>query len=540
MSVFWRGILAIEGERTGDGRVINAGALRWSDDLANNPLPLMAVFKASGGHDNAVPVGVITRIERDGSFIRGEGMLDDAGENGSEAIRLIQAKMLDGVSVDLDDLTVEYLRGEPDLEIEDSASVKTSSRAALTAAGADDAGKDMELPPVEGDKIVISSTDPETLSEVTDARIRAATLVSIPAFASARIQVVSTTSDTAPDDGVGVAADSPSQVLAATHQTLPTPAPNPSLAATNDGPRAVVTSDPADKILADLMRRAVTPSTQSEAPAAPLDDIEALTAAAPPLEPPRAWFDDPGFSEPSALVITRKGRVYGHAAVWNTCHTGFAGECVIAPHSPSNYAHFKRGSVITAEGDVISTGRITFGTGHANEHATPREALAHYDNTGMAGADVNVGEDAFGIWVAGALLPTIDPVQTRVLRGSPLSGDWRYIDGSLELFALLSVNAPGFPVPRPRVALRASGAIGDPASQQNMRVTSLVAAGMLSPTQIIAPGHPGALSAADIRYLQGLLQSARVMEAQNLRAHMLKIQIENAAKTLGLASTATV
>jgi len=35
---------------------------------------------------------------------------------------------------------------------------------------------------------------------------------------------------------------------------------------------------------------------------------------------------------------------------------------------------------------------------------------------------------------------------------SPVSGDWRWIGGQLELIAVCSVNTPGFPVPRARVA----------------------------------------------------------------------------------------
>jgi hypothetical protein len=42
------------------------------------------------------------------------------------------------------------------------------------------------------------------------------------------------------------------------------------------------------------------------------------------------------------------------------------------------------------------------------------------------------------------------------LRRSPLSGDWRKINGKLRLVAALGVNVPGYPVPR---ALVASGEV---------------------------------------------------------------------------------
>jgi hypothetical protein len=78
-------------------------------------------------------------------------------------------------------------------------------------------------------------------------------------------------------------------------------------------------------------------------------------------------------------------------------------------------------------------------------------------------ADVAAGEDAFGIWVAGALRPDATPEQVRALRASAPSGDWRPIGGRLELVAVCQVNVPGFPVARACVA---SGSL-----------TALVAAG---------------------------------------------------------------
>lgn len=63
-------------------------------------------------------------------------------------------------------------------------------------------------------------------------------------------------------------------------------------------------------------------------------------------------------------------------------------------------------------------------------------------------ADVAIGEDEHGIWVAGAVRPGAAPEQVHALRGSPLSGDWRWIDGEYELVAALAVNTPGFPIPR--------------------------------------------------------------------------------------------
>jgi hypothetical protein len=98
---------------------------------------------------------------------------------------------------------------------------------------------------------------------------------------------------------------------------------------------------------------------------------EALTAAAAglaPLKPPREWFETPEADEPTPLTVTEDGRIYGHAALFGTCHIGNpAGEgvCVEPPTSPSGYAYFHQGTIQTAEGDFVPVGKITIGTGHA-------------------------------------------------------------------------------------------------------------------------------------------------------------------------------
>jgi hypothetical protein len=72
--------------------------------------------------------------------------------------------------------------------------------------------------------------------------------------------------------------------------------------------------------------------------------------------------------------------------------------------------------------------------------------------------DVAAGEDAHGIWIAGALRPDVTPEQVRAFRASAVSGDWRPIGAGLELVAVCSVNVPGFMNPRAE-ALAAGGAI---------------------------------------------------------------------------------
>jgi hypothetical protein len=182
-----------------------------------------------------------------------------------------------------------------------------------------------------------------------------------------------------------------------------------------------------------------------------LEDVTALTAATFPVKPPLAWFDDPNLTAVTPLTIENSGQVFGHIAAWHTSHIGIAGG-VKPPRSKSNYAFFRTGVLETENGDMVDVGQVTLAGGHAPLDATVARAVAHYDNTESAIMDVAAGEDKYGIWVAGALRPEVSDEQVRSIRASSVSGDWRPINGRLELVAVCAVNAPGFPVPRARVA----------------------------------------------------------------------------------------
>lgn len=203
---------------------------------------------------------------------------------------------------------------------------------------------------------------------------------------------------------------------------------------------------------------------------------EALVAAAVPDTPPAAWFADPLFDAPCPMTVTDDGQVFGHMALWETCHTGRPADvCLTPPRSGSAYAYFLTG-YCRAISDLfepvdVPVGCLTMSTGHASTApgTSAAAAIAHYEHTGCAVADVTVGEDDFGIWFAGALRTGVKPEQVRELRAGSLSGDWRYLGGNLELVAALAVNVPGFPVPRVQAGLAASGV-----------QTALVAAGIES------------------------------------------------------------
>ena len=263
----------------------------------------------------------------------------------------------------------------------------------------------------DGDVLMLFGPPPEKVV-FHKGRIRGATLVALPAFVEAKLRLLSE--------------DETAELIAAlaVHDDAPLPEPNP-----------------------------------------------ALAAAGGPLYPPLRWFQDPQHEGPTAWTVDQEGRVWGHLALWSSCHTTFADRCITPPRE-GDFPYFLRREIETEEGELVGVGQITMGTGHAALGLGSRPAAAHYDNTGLAMVDCAVGVDRWGIWIAGALRPSVEGVKLRELRAASLSGDWRRIGGKLRLVAVLAVNVPGFPVPRTRARF---------ASEQP---TSLVAAGVVTEERV--------------------------------------------------------
>jgi hypothetical protein len=184
---------------------------------------------------------------------------------------------------------------------------------------------------------------------------------------------------------------------------------------------------------------------------------KSMAASAAAGVPDIAWFRDPELNEVTIPpVVTDDGRIYGHVAAWSSSHIGFANRRVNPPRSNADYAYFHPGAarVVADDGQTVTipAGHIALDTGHAGMTDDYLAATAHYDNTGSLVADVCAGEDAHGIWIAGAVVPGVNDLQLHKLRSCGLSGDWRRIGAGLELVAAISVPTPGFPVPRARVA----------------------------------------------------------------------------------------
>lgn len=524
----WVGVLALEGHPTGDGRTLAADSLTW-----NTPVPLRWVKQDTGEHNGAVVVGKILTIDRvphptaEGvNIIKASGVFAATPE-GYEAQNQVAEELAQGVSVDLDDMQFTFAE---DTEQNDNS--------------------------------------PRDVT-ITKARIRAATLVAIPAFAEAKLQVLTDNSTT--DDEETDEEKATFDAIAETWENSNTDAPTDSddLGTFNWVSDAGGLPHYIDRIRKALQRRGmpkshaiasavnqvkrwargggkVTAKTRAKAVKALAEweakraaahakpnkhsgdtsTFDALIASAAPVHPPAQWFNDPHLDGPTGITVTEEGRIYGHLALWDTCHIASGpGQCTTAPHSQTDYAYFHTGAILTDDNQELAVGHLTLGTGHAAPDKTVRGTMAHYDNTGLAVADVRAGEDEYGIWVAGAVRPHVSPEDIRTLRSSPLSGDWRRVQGNLELVAALAVNVPGFPVPRTKGATK------------NKSMYSLVAAGVIPPAPSTTtdepdtppttqPATPSVLDHKAMAYARGLYLEKLNTEAQAHRATLRKAKLD--------------
>lgn len=473
----WYGVLVVEGVPTGDGREFSPDALTWAD----NALVRWQKEGSHGGdHDVTVSVGRIDEVWRVGNQVMGRGMFDIESVDGFEIARRMKDNFAGGISIDADDIQdadVEFVWSEE-------------------AQGA-----------AEDDPMALLFGRPEKMI-YHGGRVRAATICDIPAFVEARIQLGTLDdAEAALVASTSITATSPTVVLA--HHTETSDAPwdgsifrrlpnvlplttargvfayvDESIGAHvakttcaylhhevdadgNPGPANLTACASAIQALRDWDtasgerdRAAIYAhlaghlrDAGQEPP--PLDrDVVTAAVVLDDWRPNREWFVNPQFSVPTGITVTDDGRVYGHAAQWGQCHIGHQDQCVTLP-SEESHPYFMTGEVVCEDGSRVAVGQITVGTGHAPLSYRASQAAEHYDNTGAVVADVAVGNDRFGIWVAGAVRASVAASRVHELRASGrLSGDWRRIGGQLRLVGLLAVNVPGFPItaPRARVA----------------------------------------------------------------------------------------
>lgn len=483
----WNGILAMEGVETGDGRMIERGAVEWR----NLPLTLMAQFETPefGGHAGAMVAGRIDSISRDGDSIVGSGVFD-TGESGQDAQRMVGDQTMRGVSIDLavDEMELrepDGYDGEPmdeiDLLFEGVMVVLKGTIMGATLC---------PFPAFEQANVVLASGDgpdrmpgaSSTLQVVSGERVRVSFVFPLGIVAAAPPDQGTPAEEDAPNDP----ADDEAEIQEAAQELANAyPGVDGSITVTIDGEDTVY-DFPAAKAASGLT---------------------AAAAGLAPEVPPAAWFEAPRLAGPTPLTVTPAGQVFGHVALWGTCHIGLPG-CTTPPKSRSGYAYFLTGELEVDDGSTIPVGQLTIGTGHASLTLSRKQTVEHYDHTGWAVADVTAGEDEFGPWVAGAIRPDATDAQVKMLRAAAISGDWRPIKGQLEMVAALAVNVPGFPIPRQQ-ALAAS--VGD----SSYETRALIASGIVTPERA---AHPHGGFAVRMMELRAKANYAGAMESLRMRA----------------------
>lgn len=394
MGTRFRTMLAPIGLSTGDGRRFAAGGIT----LTEVPFPFEWARVREGGHNGAVGVGVVQEatVLTVKDAIAGEWISAEAAKGMDPKMTGVWAKgeMHDGVS-----------REEMPRLAEDVAE-------AMHLMGAGTLGPSVDLDSFEGVPVLAGTDEvvdwemieayydehgeePKIELLVTEGRVRAATLVSIPAFAE--------------------------------------------------------TSRPLELIPAEEPADAEAAASTH---AAELELAQAMTASAA-TRPSVAAFSLPELAGPTPITFDwERGVVFGHIATWKTCHVGYAEVCVTAPKDESGgYASFNRFPVETEDGDTVWAGRITVGGRHAGLDLDASKTMAAYDGKAVA-AHVRAYEDEHGIVVAGVIELAADDPHRASLDRRKVSGDWRETAAGLSLVEVLALSPgprahaePGFPIP---------------------------------------------------------------------------------------------
>jgi hypothetical protein len=395
-------MLAPIGLSTGDGRRFKDGSM----ELAGVPFPFEWVRVREGGHNGAVGIGAVQEA----------AVLSVADALAQEYVSPEAAKSLDST------MMAVWARGElyDGVSREEMPRLAEDVAEAMHLIGNGTLGPSVDLDTFEGVP-VLAGTDEEVTWErleeifeetgeepklellITSGRVRAATLVSIPAFAETcrPLELV------AQEGGEGGSA-------------------------------------------VDAQHRAELDEMATR------DALALVASVATPVLPAVAAFTLPELAGPTPITWDfETGRVFGHIATWRTCHVGYEGVCVTAPRDLENgvYTWFNRFPVETEDGGTIWAGRITVGGRHPGLSLTAAATMAQYDSKDVA-ADVRAFEDPFGIVVAGVIRPDLGPTARAVLSRRKVSGDWRETPAGLSLVEILALSPgprahaePGFPVP---------------------------------------------------------------------------------------------
>jgi hypothetical protein len=176
-----------------------------------------------------------------------------------------------------------------------------------------------------------------------------------------------------------------------------------------------------------------------------------------PDRPPLAWFQEPSEAPEIGLIqVTDAGRVYGYVAPKGVAHRAIADRDVQVPLGNVDYRSWMNRPTILDTGERIATGVVTMDCGHASTMAWvgAKQSIDHYDNACSVIASARIGENAYGVWIAGALMPGVTGTQVARMMACQLSGDWRPHRAKVgwrEFTAALVVPVPALTAPSMRI-----------------------------------------------------------------------------------------
>lgn len=537
--------LAFENQETGDGRIFAEGALYWDGP---GPWPLQYADEMLMGHQGAQLAGGIEQVGRAAPRITGNGVLYMNQAAGQDAAQLLDEGAPLGVSVDLDDVDIEFvdrtIRDGDDedewalfatarlsaasvLRLEDgaymlSASTRPQWSASATAASMARSRYDVQLmtgpdgqiaadtlraalggsgvlTAAAGDEddpdgiVVWRENAGDFLMRITRARLRGATLVSMPAYANARIvldpvdetaaalapTVVASSADTT-DRVVVYVCTSPvavgaRDVAGALAISMTTARKHLSKAA--DAGRLVKLA-PGLYCGPSSMPEGVPDELALDSAHALPVDLEASAwqaiQDAPPL--PAAWFREPTAQElppGSGGVHYADGRVWGWVAQAGEPHAGFPGrKLTIESLGKIDLSHFLRTPMALDDGTLVAVGAFTMNVGHHRDGAECETDACQFDNSRTVAGIVTVGMSDGGMWFSGASAPWLSEWDRRVFKACQPSYHMRQQpDRTWQLRAVLTVPVPGHssPLVAAAVAERANLALAASATAAHTR-----------------------------------------------------------------------
>lgn len=338
--------------------------------------------------------------------------------------------------------------------------------------------------------VVHSEKSGDLLMRITRARLRGATLVGMPAFDQARI-VLDTRSDS-PEGGFedeewASAAPSDAQRRVVEYvRTAPAPVDAPEVARQLrmrvDTARNHLIKAAKAGLLVRLAPGLYVGSTTDLATPTEEPEVEEETASMrtlvasawtamqdlPPM--PAAWFREPTAEElppGSGGVHCSGGRIWGWVAQAGVPHAGYPGKnLTIESLGRLDTSHFLRAKFELDDGTLVKAGAFTMDVPHRRDGAECEDASCQFDDSRTVAGIVTVGQNAGGLWFAGAAGPWLSAWDRTVFKGCQPSYHMTKAGSRWQLRAVLSVPVPGHSSPllatavaeRSNLALAASAA----------------------------------------------------------------------------------